>query len=177
MKKVLIIISLCLLSLNNAIAKEGMDMQIKSTAFEENGLIPRKYTCDGSDVSPPLTWTRPPAGTKGIALICDDPDAPMGTWVHWVIYGLSPETQSLPENVPPQKTVLGGAKQGINDFRKIGYGGPCPPRGHGAHRYFFKIYALDIEIDLPPGATKQEVEKAMKGHILAEGQIIGKYGR
>jgi Raf kinase inhibitor-like YbhB/YbcL family protein len=151
-------------------------MQIKSAVFENNGLIPKKYTCDGADISPPLTWTKYPAGTKGIALICDDPDAPMGTWVHWVLYGLSPETTSLSEGVPAQKEVLGGARQGVNDFGKIGYGGPCPPTGP-AHRYFFKLYALDIELNLPSGATKQDVEKAIKGHIVDEGQLIGKYGR
>jgi Raf kinase inhibitor-like YbhB/YbcL family protein len=161
---------------NISIAKEETTMQLKSTAFEDNGLIPKKYTCDGADVSPPLTWSKPPVGTKSIALICDDPDAPMGTWVHWVLYGLSPETTSLPENVPTQKEVLGGARQGITDFRRIGYGGPCPPKGP-AHRYFFKVYALDIELNLPAGATKQDVEKAMKGHIFAEGQLMGKYGR
>lgn len=172
---IVLVYSLFLIS-TNTIAEEGMDMQVKSTAFEENGLIPRKYTCDGADVSPPLRWLKPPAGTKSIALICDDPDAPMGTWVHWVIYGLSPETILLPEGVPPQKSVLGGAKQGMTDFRRIGYGGPCPPKGP-AHRYFFKVYALDMELNLPPGATKQDVEKAMKGHILSEGQLMGKYGR
>lgn len=176
MKKILLfVISLFLIS-SNSIAKEGAAMQIKSTAFEENGLIPKKYTCDGFDVSPPLTWTKPPAGAKSVAIICDDPDAPMGTWVHWVIYGISPQAAALPENVPPQKEVLRGAKQGTNDFRKIGYGGPCPPKGT-AHRYFFKIYALDIELNLPAGASKKDVEKAMQGHILAEGQLIGKYGR
>ncbi|MBI3397759.1 MAG: YbhB/YbcL family Raf kinase inhibitor-like protein [Deltaproteobacteria bacterium] len=163
-------------SSNISIAKEETAMQLKSTVFEDNGLIPKKYTCDGSDVSPPLTWSKPPVGTKSIVLICDDPDAPMGTWVHWTLYGLSPETTSLPENVPKQKEVLGGARQGITDFRKIGYGGPCQPKGP-AHRYFFKIYALDIELNLPAGATKQDMEKAMKGHILAEGQLVGKYGR
>src|SRR3990172_12763531 len=163
-------------SSNISIAKEETTMQLKSTAFEDNGLIPKKYTCDSSDVSPALTWAKPPAGTKSIALICDDPDAPMGTWVHWVLYGLSPETTSLPENVSTQKEVLKGARQGITDFRKIGYGGPCPPKGP-AHRYFFKIYALDIELNLPTDATKQDVEKAMKRHILAEGQMAGKYGR
>ncbi|MBI5048287.1 MAG: YbhB/YbcL family Raf kinase inhibitor-like protein [Deltaproteobacteria bacterium] len=157
-------------------AKEETIMQIKSTVFEDSGLIPRKHTCDGADISPPLTWTKPPAGTKSIVLICDDPDAPMGTWDHWVLYGLSPDTTSLPENVPPQKEVLKGAKQGINDFRKIGYGGPCPPKGP-AHRYFFKIYALSAELNLSAGVTKKDVEKAMKGHILAEGQLMGKYGR
>ena len=151
-------------------------MQIKSAAFENNGFIPKKYTCDGADVSPPLTWAKPPSGTKGIALICDDPDAPMGTWVHWVLYGLSPETTSLIEGVPAQKEISGRARQGITDFRKIGYGGPCPPKGP-AHRYFFKLYALDVELNLPSGATKQDVEKAIKGHILDEGQLVGKYGR
>lgn len=160
----------------NTFAKEGAAMQIKSAAFEENGLIPKKYTCDGQNVSPPLTWTKPPTGAKSVAIICDDPDAPVGTWVHWVIYGISPQATALPENVPPQKEVLRGAKQGINDFRKIGYGGPCPPKGP-AHRYFFKIYSLDIELNLPAGASKKDVEKAMQGHILAEGQLIGKYGR
>jgi len=161
---------------DNTIAKEDTNMQIKSSAFEDNGLIPKKYTCDGSDVSPPLTWTKLPAGTKSIALICDDPDAPMGTWVHWVIYGISSDTTSLSENLPKQKQVLNGAKQGITDFRKIGYGGPCPPKGP-AHRYFFKIYALDVELNLPAGASKKDVKKAMKGHILDEGQLVGKYGR
>ncbi|MBI5875750.1 MAG: YbhB/YbcL family Raf kinase inhibitor-like protein [Deltaproteobacteria bacterium] len=159
-----------------AFAKEETAMQIKSPAFEDNGMIPKKYTCDGVDVSPPLSWSKPPAGAKSIAVICDDPDAPMGTWVHWVLYGLSPETTSLSEGVPPEKEALSGARQGINDFRKIGYGGPCPPRGP-AHRYFFKIYALDIELTLASGATKKDVEKAMKGHILAQGELVGRYGR
>ncbi|MBI3583752.1 MAG: YbhB/YbcL family Raf kinase inhibitor-like protein [Nitrospinae bacterium] len=177
-KTLVFIITLCLLLLSgeNTIAKEGAAMQIKSTAFEDNGMIPKKYTCDGADISPPLSWAKPPSITKSIALICDDPDAPMGTWVHWVLYRLSPETTSLLENIPTQKEVLKGSKQGINDFRKIGYGGPCPPKGP-AHRYFFKVYALDIELNLPAGATKQDVERAMKGHILAEGQLVGKYGR
>lgn len=179
MKKTLIFTSaLCILFLtvDNIFAKEETTMQIKSSAFENNGVIPKKYTCDGADVSPPLTWTKAPAGTKSIALICDDPDAPMGTWVHWVLYGLSPDTTSLSENVPKEKEVLNGAKQGITDFRRIGYGGPCPPRGP-AHRYFFKVYALDVELNLPSGATKKDLEKAMKGHILAQGELVGKYGR
>lgn len=158
------------------LAKEETAMQIKSSAFENNGTIPKKYTCDGADVSPPLSWTKAPTGTKSIALISDDPDAPMGTWVHWVLYGMSPDATSLSENVPKEKEVLNGARQGITDFRRIGYGGPCPPKGP-AHRYFFKIYALDIELNLPAGATKKEVENAMKGHILSQGELIGKYGR
>jgi len=139
-------------------------------------MIPVKYTCDGPDLSPPLQWTIPPEGTKSLALICDDPDAPAGTWVHWVLYNLSPETTALPEGVAKDKTVLGSARQGMNDFRRIGYGGPCPPPG-APHRYFFKLYALDSPLDLEPGLTKQKILDAMKGHILAQGQLMGKHKR
>lgn len=151
------------------------EIRITSPAFEEGGMIPRKYTCDGSDVSPPLVWTSVPEGAKTLALICDDPDAPMGTWVHWVVFNIPASTRELPENIPPQKTLASGAKQGINDFGKIGYGGPCPPGG--THRYYFKLYALDTEINLEAGATKTELLKAMEGHILAQGQLMGKYKR
>ncbi len=169
---------ICLIGVQaKQIGKEGyaMKLEIKSTAFKEGGTIPKKYTCDGPDVSPPLSWAQPPEGTKSLVLICDDPDAPMGTWVHWVLYGLSPNTLELPEGVPDKKEVLGGAKQGTNDFRKIGYGGPCPPGG--THRYFFKLYAIDSELDLSAGATKKEVLKRIEGHILAEGQLMGRYSR
>ena len=108
----------------------AMKLDVTSEAFKEGALIPKKYTCDGPDVSPPLTWKQAPEGTVSLALICDDPDAPMGTWVHWVLYGISPEILKLPEAVPAEKEVLGGAKQGINDFRRIGYGGPLPPGGN-----------------------------------------------
>ena len=160
-----------------AIGKESyaMNLDIKSTAFGEGGLIPKKYTCDGADVSPQLSWSQPPEGTGSIVLICDDPVAPMGTWVHWVLYGLSPDTLEISEGIPDDKEVLGGAKHGVNDFRKYGYGGPCPPGG--THRYFFKLYAVDTEVDLDPGATKDEVLGAIKGHILAEEQLMGRYSR
>jgi len=173
-----LVIFLCLDSIAQAQQKGRgvVKLQIKSPAFEEGGTIPEKYTCDGENISPPLSWTSPPEGTKSLVLICDDPDAPMGTWVHWVLFGLSPRTSTLPEGVPARKVILGGAKQGINDFRKIGYGGPCPPRGP-AHRYFFKLYALDSELTVDAGATKAEVLKAMEGHVLAEGQLIGRYSR
>jgi len=128
-----------------------------------------------SDVSPPLSWTQPPKATKSMVLICDDPDAPMGTWVHWVLFGLSPDTLELAEGISHEKEVLGGAKQGLNDFRKYGYGGPCPPGG--THRYFFKLYAVDTQVDLNAGATKNEVLNAIKGHILAEGKLMGRYSR
>jgi len=152
-----------------------MDIKIKSPAFVPGGKIPGKYTCDGMDISPPLAWTSGPGGTKTFALICDDPDAPMGTWVHWVLFNLPADIIELRENVPPERELESGAKQGMNDFRKIGYGGPCPPGG--THRYYFKLYALDTEINFEAGATKSELLKAMEGHILAEGQLMGKYER
>ncbi len=151
-------------------------MQIQSSAFKEGATIPKKHTCDGEDISPALSWSAAPAGTKSLVLICDDPDAPVGTWVHWVLFGLRPDTTALPEDVPKKDEVLAGAKQGRNDFRKIGYGGPCPPAGK-PHRYFFKLYAIDVEPQLKVGATKAEVMKAVDGHILAEAQLMGRYGR
>jgi Raf kinase inhibitor-like YbhB/YbcL family protein len=161
-----------------AIISEGektMAMKITSAAFEEGGMIPRHYTCEGDDVSPALTWTGVPPEAKSLALICDDPDAPMGTWVHWVLYNLPASVNGLQEAVPPEKELKNGARQGRNDFRKIGYGGPCPPGG--THRYYFKLYALDMVLSLPAGASKAELVKAMEGHILAQGQLMGKYKR
>jgi len=151
-------------------------LELKSTAFEDSGNIPKKYTCDGEDLSPALSWSGVPEDAKSLALICDDPDAPMGTWVHWVIYGIPPGTDSLPEAVPAEKEVLEGAKQGVTDFRRIGYGGPCPPKG-APHRYFFKLYVLDTELALEAGITKKRLLSAMEGHILAQGQLMGKYKR
>lgn len=152
-----------------------MAFQIKSPAFSDNGMMPSIHTCDDKDISPQLQWTEPPQGTKSFALINDDPDAPMGTWVHWVIFNLPAGTRQLEQNFPKDKELKNGAKQGINDFGKIGYGGPCPPSG--THRYFFKLYALDALLNLPAGATKNQLLDAMKGHTLAETQIIGKYKR
>lgn len=154
----------------------AMSIQISSGAFEQRGRIPKKYTCDGADVSPPLGWSGVPEGCESLALICDDPDAPMGTWVHWVLYNLAPDTDGLPEGLPPDEELASGARQGLNDFRRIGYGGPCPPPG-GPHRYFFKLYALDTQLDLPPAAKKQELLRAMEGHILDQGQLVAKYQR
>lgn len=153
-----------------------MSIQLTSTAFADGHAIPSKYTCDGSDVSPALTWSNAPAGTKSFALIADDPDAPVGTWVHWVVYDLSADTSSLPENVAKSQYIPGNAKQGLNDFKRLGYGGPCPPHGK-PHRYFFKLYALDTMLDLKPGVTKKDLLKAMEGHVLAEGQLMGMYQR
>ncbi len=157
--------------------KEADDMTIKVTspAFEQAGMISSKYTADGEDISPPLKWEGVPEGTVTIALISDDPDAPVGTWVHWVMWNIPPDKTGLPENVPPDPKLPDGSIQGITDFRNPGYGGPAPPSG--THRYFFKIYALDTKLDLPESSTKTNLVRAMQGHILAEGELMGKYKR
>ena len=152
-----------------------MGIKITSSAFAEGGLIPAKYTCDGADVSPPLQWEAVPEGTQSIALICDDPDAPMGTFVHWVLFNLPADSTELTEDVPADATLPSGAQQGTSDFGRTGYGGPCPPSG--THRYFFKIYALDTKLDLTGRVDKAKLLSAMEGHILGEGELIGKYKR
>lgn len=152
-----------------------MALVITSTAFSLNGKIPSKYTCDGDDVSPALNWSAGPSGTKSFALISDDPDAPVGTWVHWIVWNIPPDTTGLPEGVAAKDTLPNGMRQGLTDFQRVGYGGPCPPSG--THRYFFKLYALDTLLDIPARATKADVEKAMKGHVLGEAQLIGLYSR
>ena len=150
-------------------------MELASPAFTEGSMIPIKYTCDGQDISPPLAWKDVPTGTKSLALISDDPDAPMGTWVHWVAYNIPPNITNLGENVRPEKEFPNGMRQGSNDWPRIGYGGPCPPSG--THRYYFKLYALDTTLKLEQGATKAQVLQAMKDHVLAEAQLVGKYKR
>jgi len=154
-------------------ASEGvmeMTIQITSSAFTEGGNIPRQYTCDDVDVSPPLSWSGIPTNTVSLALIVDDPDAPAGTWVHWVLFNLPSDLKGLDQG------GSGIGVEGKNDFRRLGYGGPCPPKG-STHRYYFKVYALDTTLDLQSGATKAQVEHLMQGHILAQGQLMGKYGR
>ena len=153
-----------------------MSFSISSTSFPNGGDIPKKFTCDGADVSPELSWTGPPAGTQSFALIADDPDAPSGTWTHWVLFDLAPDTNNLAESVSKIDELPGGERQGRNDFRKICYNGPCPPPGK-PHRYFYKLYALDAKLDLKPGSSKQEVEQAMEGRILGKAQWMGKYQR
>jgi hypothetical protein len=154
-----------------------MSWSLSSTAFKDGEMIPRKYTCDGEDVSPPLSWTAPPAKTVELALLCDDPDAPRGTFVHWVLYGLPGGTMSLPEAVPAKETLpaLGGAKQGKNGAGGIGYMGPCPPSG--THHYHFQLFALGAKLDLKPGATEQQLRKAMEGHVLGTAELVGLYSR
>jgi hypothetical protein len=153
-----------------------MALELTSTAFAEGAPIPKKHTGEGADVSPPLAWSAPPANTRGFALICDDPDAPVGTWVHWVIYDIGVQVRGLPEGVSKTAKLADGALQGKNDFGKAGYNGPMPPPGK-AHRYFFKLYALDKALGLAEGAAKRDVEKAMQGHVLAEGKLMGTYKR
>jgi Raf kinase inhibitor-like YbhB/YbcL family protein len=153
----------------------AMPFVLKTTAFVERGTIPQKYTCDGADISPELTWAGAPTGTQSVALIADDPDAPVGTWTHWVIWNIPPE-KTLPDGVAKVETLEEGTRQGKNDFKRIGYGGPCPPPGK-PHRYFFRVYALDAKIDTKPGASRSELERSMKGHVLAQAELMGKYGR
>ncbi len=143
-------------------------LSIMSSAFENNKLIPPKYTCDGDDVNPPLRIEDVPEGTKTLALIVDDPDCPTGTWDHWIVWNIPATTSKIAENTVP-------GTQGMNDFRKRSYGGPCPPSG--THRYFFKIYALDVKLDLSPTSRKGDLEKAIRGHILAKGELVGLYRR
>lgn len=153
-----------------------VELAIESSAFEMEGTIPQQYTCDGEDVSPPLSWSEPPAGTQSLVLVCDDPDAPIGTWDHWVLFNIPAAVRSLPEGVAADEVIEGVGVHGTNSWRRLGYGGPCPPEGP-AHRYYFKLYALDVALGLDPGADKQDVEKAMTGHILAQGQLMARYGR
>jgi len=151
-------------------------MTVSSPAFQHRGAIPKEFTADGDNVSPPLHWPDVPDGTKSIALVCEDPDAPRGTFVHWVIFNIGPETRELPRGVPASAKLAYGALQGKNDLGKIGYAGPAPPRGR-PHRYFFRLYALDAMLDLEGGATRGQLSGAIEGHVLAEGEIMGTYGR
>ncbi len=153
-----------------------MPFALTTPAFPPGGDIPRKFTCQGADRSPALAWTDAPAGAQSFALIVDDPDAPAGTWEHWVAYDLPAAMHQLPEGVAKIAHIAGGDTQGINDFGNLGYGGPCPPAGN-THRYFFKLYALKAKLDLKPGASKKQVVQAMQGQVLGEVQLVGKYRR
>lgn len=182
-------LSACLLSLLLATAEAGagpgpassgkerfaMTFELTSPAFAPGQPIPRKYTCDGEDVSPPLQWSAPPAGSQSLALVVDDPDAPSGTWVHWLVYNLPASRSALPESVPPAAHLPDQGKQGRNSWQNLGYGGPCPPGG--THRYFFRLYALDAALALPAGASSEQLRKAMQGHVLGQAETMGTYKR
>jgi Raf kinase inhibitor-like YbhB/YbcL family protein len=152
-------------------------MRLESPAFPDGAEIPRGHSREGGDVSPALLWSGVPAETASLALVCDDPDAPRGTWVHWVLYDLPPALSGLPAGVAKTDRLPGGGSQGKNDFGEIGWGGPAPPSGHGTHHYSFRLYALDKKLDLPPGATEAQLEAAMKSHVLAEAKLTGTYRR
>ena len=153
-----------------------MSLTISSAAFNEGERIPDKYTCEGEDISPQLTWRDAPEGTKSFSLICDDPDAPMGTWDHWLIYNIRADSEGLSEAVPTDESLTDGSKQGLNSWEKKSYGGPCPPPGD-PHRYFFKLYALDTMLTLTGDVNKSTLENAMQEHILAEAQLMGTFSR
>ena len=159
----------------NTKIKGGTTMEITSSSFKHEDMIPAKYTCDGQNISPPLSWSGAPEKTKSFALICDDPDAPAGTWVHWVIFDIPSNVNFLPEKIAKQEEIAGLGKNGKNSSRRYGYDGPCPPGG--IHRYYFKLYALDTMLNLNTGLSKEELLKVMKGHVLAEAQVMGKYKR
>ena len=150
--------------------------RIESAAFNQGALIPPRFSCNGENVSPPLKWTDPPAGAHSFALIVDDPDAPGGTWTHWVVFNLPAQTRALDENAPKQDKLPNGGLQGLNSFESVGYGGPCPPPGK-AHRYFFRLYALDTVLRLQPRAPREDVAPALKGHTLGETQLMGLFKR
>jgi Raf kinase inhibitor-like YbhB/YbcL family protein len=152
------------------------DLTLTSSAFRDGEPIPVIHSCDGEDLSPQLAWTGAPVETRTFALICDDPDAPRGTWVHWLIWNLGADTVELGQGVPPRPQLPSGARQGLNDGGVLGYAGPCPPPG-APHRYFFRLYSLDTALNLPPGVNRSDLEAAMRGHILARGTIMGTYQR
>ena len=151
-------------------------MEISSSAFKEGEYIPIKYTCSGDDVSPQLVWSNVPADTKSFAIIADDPDAPVGTWVHWVLYNIPANKNGLSEDLSKKEMLSDGTVQGINDFKRIGYGGPCPPPGK-AHRYYFKLYALDILLERKDRMDKTSLLSLIEDHILEEAKLMGKYSR
>lgn len=153
-----------------------MRIIVTSPSFVDGAPIPITYTCDGEDLSPPLAWSGIPEGSRSIVVLCDDPDAPQKPWTHWVVYNVPAATPGLPQGVAQVETRPDGSRQGINDFRRAGYGGPCPPRG-SVHRYFFRVYALDCALSVGTRATKDVVEKAMDGHIRASGVLMGTYRR
>ncbi len=175
----LVLLLFLLAMVSGCIASKEVNMEkitVSSEAFKEGGAIPAEYTCDGKNVSPPLSWKGIPENAKSIALIMDDPDAPAGIWVHWLLFNIPSNTTKLPKGIPKNPTLGDRSRQGVTSSGRPGYGGPCPPPGK-PHRYYFKVYALDTMLDLQSSATKKDVENAMKGHVLAQGELMGRYGR
>jgi Raf kinase inhibitor-like YbhB/YbcL family protein len=169
-------VAVCLATVLAMAADSSGALQLVTTAFRSGGRIPKQFTCSGKNVSPALSWSQPPQQTQSLVLILDDPDAPAGNWVHWVVYDLPPSARQLPEHVPPGDAISGGGRQGANDFSQTGYGGPCPPPGK-PHRYFFRLYALDTRLNLHGAARRQDVDDTMKGHILAQAELMGTFQR
>jgi Raf kinase inhibitor-like YbhB/YbcL family protein len=174
----LTILGLTLLLAATAALSQGgrMPFQITTTAFQHEHDIPAKYTCKGADVSPALAWSGAPAGAKSLVLIVDDPDAPAGTWTHWVAYNIPASVSQFAEGVAKDGQLKDGTRQGTNDFGKLGYNGPCPPPGN-PHRYFFRLYALNAKLDLKPGASRQELDAALAGKVLSQTELMGKFKR
>ena len=169
MPKVTVVGALAIALAVVSFAAGGAKMKITSSAFQEGGNIPSKFTCDGGDNSPSLQLAETPSGAKSLVLVVDDPDAPSGLFTHWLVWNISPQTNSIAEESKPKGV------HGTNDFGKSGYGGPCPPSG--THRYYFRIFALDRELDLPPSTKRSQLDAAMKGHVLAQGELMGRYSR
>jgi Raf kinase inhibitor-like YbhB/YbcL family protein len=173
----IVLISTCFCGVVKAAQNSAQGkFRLESAAFRTGGFIPRKYTCSGDNVSPALSWTEVPRGTQSLALIVADPDAPNGTWIHWIVYNVPPSMHSLPEAVPKTGDINAGARQGRSSFEDVGYGGPCPPPGD-AHHYHFMLYALNARLSLGSGATRDQVDDAMRGHIIAKAELVGLYGR
>lgn len=163
--------------MNNGIGENMKKIVVQSDNFTDGQRLPVDHTCEGKDLSPHISWGSVTTGAKSFSIVCDDPDAPSKTWIHWVVFNIPASVNSLSAGVSADKILPNGACQGVNDFGKIGFGGACPPKGHGTHHYFFKVYALDSMLDLQPGCTKSDLEAAMEGHVLASGQLVGTYSR
>ena len=175
--KLILTLATFLLMIGGSAARDPVGtLEFKTTAFHPGGAIPTQFTCSGADISPALSWNQPPPRTRSFVLIVDDPDAPAGTWVHWVVYNLPSSARQLPEGVPLGDAVAGGGKQGVNDFPHNGYGGPCPPPGK-PHRYFFRLYALDTVLNLSAPVHRKDVDAAMIGHVLAQAELMGTFAR
>ena len=170
-------VAVALVGANVSLAKgSSAKLELKTTAFRPGGTIPAQFTCSGENISPTLSWSPPPPGTRSFVLVVDDPDAPAGTWVHWVVYNLPPTARGLPEHAPSGEVIGGGGMQGVNDFPTDGYSGPCPPPGK-PHRYFFRLYALDTTLNLRAPVHRRDIDFAMKGHVLAKAELVGMFGR